>query len=80
MLYKINNNLISVSKDDLIPSSSPRRPFNFFTPQSNKDSHLNSFFPSTIRLWNSIPDSIKAADSLSMFKSALNYSTVVTSY
>ena len=80
MMFKIINDLISVNKEDLIPSSSPRRPLNFFTPQSHKNSHLHSFFPSTIRLWNSIPDSIKSSDSLDGFKSEINNYIIKCSY
>ena len=45
---------------------------NFFT---RTELFANSFFPSTIRLWNSLPDLAKNAQSLNMFKSFL-YSNV----
>ena len=80
MLFKIKEDLIEINKEDLIPSFSPRHPLNFFYPQSSKDCHLFSFFPSAIRLWNTIPDSIKAADSLSGFKSAIENYTISSSY
>jgi hypothetical protein len=80
MLYKIKNELVLANKDDLIQSSSPRRPLNFFIPQSKKNCHLHSFFPSTIRLWNSIPDNIKATNSLSQFKSAIENHTLTCTY
>ena len=47
---------------------------------ASKDCHLFSFFPSAIRLWNTIPDSVKAADSLSGFKSAIENYTISSSY
>ena len=40
--------------------------------QSSVDSHLYSFFPSTVRLWNSIPISCKSRASLENFKSSLD--------
>jgi hypothetical protein len=80
MLYQIKNELVLANKDDLIQSSSTRRPLNFFIPQSKKNCHLHSFFPSTIRLWNSIPDNIKATNSLSQFKSAIENHTLTCTY
>ena len=70
MLYKINNNLIHIPRDDLKPN--PRKPFKYLLPQSSVDSHLYSFFPSTVRLWNSIPISCKSRASLETFKSSLD--------
>ncbi len=80
MMYKIQMNLITVDKSDLLPSSSPRTPHNFFIPQSKKNSHLYSYFPSTIRLWNSIPEHIKTSDSLDIFKSHIQNHIIKTSY
>ena len=79
-LYKIKNNIIHAPVDDLIPLRTPRRPFNYFVPQSTVDAHLYSFFPSSIRLWNSLPESIKASDSLSTFKSSISNYTLCSSY
>ena len=53
MLFKIKNDIVHIPKDDLV--SSYRKPLNYFVPQSNVDAHLYSFFPSTIRSWNSLP-------------------------
>ena len=76
MLFKINSLSIHVPRDDLILN--PRKPHNFIVPQSSVDPHLHSFFPSTIRLWNSIPNHIKSLDSLSLdqFKSSLDKITI----
>ena len=80
LLYKIIHNLSIVDKSDLIPTNSPRRPFCFFVPRSEKDVHLHSFFPSSIRLWNSLPLSTKNSLNLSSFKEAVNENTIITSY
>ena len=48
----------------------------FKIPSSNLDSHLYSFFPSTIRLWNSVPNSTKGTNTPEAFKSALKQVTL----
>ena len=74
MLFKINSLSIHVPRDDLILN--PRKPYNFIVPQSSVDSHLHSFFSSTIRLWNSIPNHVKSLDSLDQFKRSLDKITI----
>ena len=79
-LYKIRTNIIHAPLEDLIPLNTPRRPLNYFVPQSSVDAHLHSFFPSSIRLWNSLPESIKASDSLTTFKQSISNVTICSSY
>ena len=55
MFHKIINKQIHIPTDDLIPNR--RKPLNYCIPQSTVDSHLYSFYQSTIRLWNSHPNS-----------------------
>ena len=43
----------------------------FDIPTSNVDSHLYSFFPNTIRMWNTLPDRIKILDNTEYFKTEL---------
>ena len=45
----------------------------FDIPQSKVDSHLHSFFPSTFRLWNNLPNSIKLINNIDTFKNALQF-------
>ena len=78
MLYKIINNEIHIPSDDLIPNK--RKPLNFYIPNSKVDSHLHSFYPSTIRMWNSLPDSLKTSNSLTSFKNSLDKITIKSSY
>ena len=78
MLYKINSDLIHIPRDELVVN--PRKPSNFLVPSSSVDSHLYSFFPSTIRLWNSIPVSCKSQPSLDTFKSSLGEITLPNVY
>ena len=80
MFDKTINNLIHTPQTDLKPLMAPRRKLNYFIPRSNIDCHLHSFFPSSIRLWNSLPNTIKAANSLAVFKSFVERHTISTSY
>ena len=71
MMFKIKNNLIEISKNRLVPSPTPRRQLNFQVPHSKLELHKNSFFPSTIRLWNNLPDELKAQTDLVKFKNLI---------
>ena len=79
LFYKILNDLSIINKTDLIPTNSPRRPC-FLVPHSSKDPHPRSFFPSTIRFWNSLPLIIKNPSCLSGFKEAVDLHSIITSY
>ena len=74
LLYKIKSDLIHIPGDDLI--TNPRKPDNFLVPSSTIDAHLSSFFPSTVRLWNSIPSFCKSRPSLDSFKTSLEGITI----
>ena len=74
LMYKINNNIIHAPTEDLQPN--PRKPLNFHVPQSSIDAHLHSFYPSTIRLWNQLPQTTKTSTSLTSFSSALKKNLV----
>ena len=74
MVYRIVNHLIE------IPSSSFFRPTNlstrghhlrFLIPFCRIDVYQHSFFPSGIRLWNSLPEHLATADTLEAFKGGL---------
>ena len=80
MFYKIRSKTVCAPLDYLISLSTPRRPFNYFVPQSLTDTHLQSFYPSTIRLWNSLPETVKSADSINTFTSAISSITIRCSY
>ena len=45
MLYKIRNDLIRISKKDLIPATSSRYRLNYAVPHSKLERHLHSFSP-----------------------------------
>ena len=58
MLYRIVHNLVEITAMPfLIPLRTSRgHSMKFFIPQSTVNSHLYSFFPSTIRMWNQLPE------------------------
>ena len=44
----------------------------FVTPFARTDTYLNSFIPSTINLWNSLPESLVNLDDINKFKEDLS--------
>ena len=77
--FKIKEGLLHTPTDDLVPASSSRKGPNFSVPYSRVDAHKFSFFPNTIRQWNSLPSSVKSANSLDLFKSGLSSQSVTPS-
>lgn len=68
MLYKIKNHLVNVNcQTYLIPS----RDHKFQLPYSPTNYHSSSFFPRTIRMWNSLPSIVALSPDLTSFKSGL---------
>ena len=71
-LYKARTGAISIPIEDLIISNTrTRQSSNYFIPYSSVNSHLHSFYPSTIRLWNSIPPDTQSAVSIESFKGSI---------
>ena len=77
MLYRIVHNLVAIPVTPfLIPVRTSRgHSMKFFIPQSTMNSHLYSFFPSTIRIWNQLPECAVSAPSLETFKQRLPFCT-----
>ena len=67
LLYKTKYHLVAIDHFYLTET----RNLNFFIPYSRTNYHMNSFFPRTIRHWNSLPDSLKASTSLCEFNTGL---------
>ena len=65
--YKIQNALVHVDHHHLIPT----RNLTYLIPHSNTQYRSNSYFPRTIRLWNSLPDTVQASPSLAIFATRL---------
>ena len=68
--YKIINNLISIPHSHVSVSSAPTRGQNqkFIQFAAKTNTYLFSFFPSAIKLWNSLPDCIINSSNLNNFK------------
>ena len=84
LFFKATNNIIHIPTDTLTPTiitktrnSGP----GFIVPHSSVNSHLYSFFPNTIRLWNALPTSSKSSNiSLESFQSSISLITIRTTY
>ena len=81
-LFKARAGTIEIPLDDLIPVGRVTRHSknSLQIPQSSVDSHLHSFFPSTIRLWNNLPQHIKDCNTLESFRSKLETHTIRDAY
>ena len=79
MFYKARTGLVEVPFDQKTIRSA-RRAGSYAIPASTINSHLYSFYPNTIRMWNSLPVEGKSAKNLDTFVSFLNHHTVRSSY
>ena len=70
IFYKAKAGSLDIPMDHLTINTSKTRRGNrtYAIPSSNVDSHLYSFYPSVIRLWNQLPDDAKSSTSLEIFK------------
>ena len=78
LLYKISNGFAPQYLCDLLESFYPRSHQNnlrnnnkFILPQIKTTSYMESFLPSTTKLWNNLSDFIKISPTLSSFKKHL---------
>ena len=74
MLYKILNNIIAVPHDHLIRSVLPTQGHDsrFIQLTARSNTYLNSFFPLTVRLWNTQPSYVVDSNDLEHFKANLD--------
>ena len=72
MLYKMANSLVAIDASPLlVPMEGIQHsahPHRYVVPITRTVLHQNSFFPRTIRQWNSLPSSVAQASSLDAFK------------
>ena len=81
--YKARSGSFSIPMTELIASKGRTRyssPTTYIPLQSSVDSHLFSFYPSTVRLWNNIPESARASGSSECFKSRIDGITIMAQY
>lgn len=73
MMFKITNELVDI-KHNMNPQTRITRRSNGFAlhrPHAKSKMYSNSFFPSTIPVWNSLPKSITSVTKLNQFKAAV---------
>ena len=76
-LYKIVNDLVEINTGDILfpqPSIHNTRghQLRFLLPPTRINSYHYSFFPSAIRQWNNLSESVINSSSVEHFKSLLN--------
>ena len=79
LLYKSKKGFIDLPPSQFLKEN-PRKPLNFAIPASSVDSHLYSFYPNTLRMWNSLADIGKTLSTPNSFNEYLKHTTVRTSY
>ena len=78
MMYKIVNSLVAIPTTKLVPTAGRTRghSLKFHRIKTQRNYHLSSFFPSTIRLWNSLPPNLVTSLNLDVFKEGLKSVTL----
>ena len=78
IFYRIVHNLVAIlATSSLIPARASRgHNMIFCRPQSTVNAHIYFFFPSTIRIWNQLPEYAVSAPSLETFKKRLPLNTL----
>ena len=75
MLYKISHELVAIPKQTFIPPfrlSQNMHSLSYQIPPTRLQLRQQSFFPRTIRNWNSLPLNTVKSDSVESFKSAVS--------
>ena len=76
MLYKMHYNLVEIDHQKYLEpagrSSRHMHKFSYKVPASKTNYHLFSFFPNTIRDWNSLPLNVVEAQSVNSFRAKLD--------
>ena len=81
--YKARSGSFSIPMAELIANRGRTRSGSsttYILPHSEVDSHLHSFFPSTIRLWNTIPEEARNSSNIDCFKSRIDGITIKAQY
>ena len=75
MMYRIVHSLIAIPSTSLLqPLGAATRghSYRYRTPYTRTTTYRESFYPSGIRLWNQLPESVTCAKSLDSFKSGIS--------
>ena len=69
MMYRIVYNLVDIPASHLMPTISVRgHSMRFLVPYARSLVYQRSFFPDTIRIWNSLPQPVVSCPTLDSFK------------
>ena len=71
----MHNNLVDINPGELLESVSTmtrRHPLKFKHLQAHVDALKHSFYPSAIKIWNSLPNEVALFSNLEQFKENLN--------
>ena len=75
MMYRIVNSLVDIPPEQHMHPQGTAvtrgHQSRFMVPYSRKDTHRTTFFPSAIRLWSQLPESLVNASSLDVFKTGI---------
>ena len=83
MLFKARNNLLCIPLNHLKENKNRTRAAScgdYAIQASKTTAHLHSFYPSTVRLWNSIPNPIRHSASVQTFKKSISAYTLIQAY
>jgi hypothetical protein len=77
MMYKLKNNIVRIdASSKLIPTERPSRNNNeqaLHIPSCKTTVHNDSFYPRTIKEWNTLPNCTVSAQSPESFKAQLRH-------
>ena len=76
MLFKIIHHIVDINADDLLPPrpcihSTGGHSKRFLQLPARTNAYSNSFLPSSIKLWNSLPDDVVIVTDLNHFKQGI---------
>ena len=82
LMYKLTHKLINIDTANHLESHNEIRTrgshsFKYRIPKFYKDVFKFSFFPRTIKDWNSLPDNLVKSDSVEVFKVKLDHFNIV---
>ena len=78
MFFKILHSLVAIPRTQLLPTGRETRGNSnkFHQLPTSQAYHINTFFPSAIKIWNSLPSTLSSITDLDTFKEHLNSTSV----
>ena len=75
MMFRIVHAMVAIPASphlQLLGAATRGHQYRYRVPYCRTNVYKNSFFPSTIRLWNQLPEELTAAESLEVFKAGIS--------